>query len=97
MSIGAELHSQVFRIKRIALMPGALTPVFSPYTTHAVTIRNETNFDVQVHTHIDETEYVAIPKGTNFILPIGRYTFTPEHLAFWLRSAMGGTVVLIWQ
>ena len=85
------------RIKRQAVIAAALTPIMSPYTTGAVTITNETNNDVAVHTNSDESEYYNLAKGAGMVLSLGQYSFRPGAVAFWLKAVPDGIVVLAWH
>ncbi len=84
------------RIKRLVLQAGELTPIYPSKTAQFVDILNDTNFDVQVHTNTDETEYVVITKGTERRIQANAPWFRVDAIAFWLKTANGGTVVIVW-
>ena len=90
------MKSSGFRAKRVALVAGVLTPIWPPHTTKTVSIGNATTGDVQVHTHDDESEYLVIAAGYERTIPVERYQFWTDRIAFWLKATNAGTVVILW-
>lgn len=61
-----------FRVPRVTLVASVLTPISPPQTAKCVSIGNATTGDLQVHTRLDESEYLvnalfgmsAVPSGS---------------------------------
>jgi hypothetical protein len=88
--------SRAFRIKRIVLAAGVLTPVVPPVATFRRCMIAAAGTDVLVHTNDDQSEYRTVTQGFerefNTLMPI----FRTEETAFWLLSVAGGLVILEW-
>ena len=85
-----------FRIRRVTLVADVLTEVYAPATGKAVSVGNATSGDLEVHTHLDETEFLVIAAGYERTFPVDRDLFSPTRIAFWLRAVVAGTVVIVW-
>lgn len=88
--------SRAFAVQRIALIAGALTPVYPPRTAADVTIGNATSGDLQVFTAEDGESYLVVEAGFERPITVARQLFTEREIAFWLQAAVDGTAVLIW-
>ena len=91
--------SQHVRAQRLTLAPGVTTTVTPPVVAQSVSIGNGTANDLYVYTNDDLLEYVVIPTGYERLIALTDAVtrFTPTLTAFWLSSAPGGTVVLLWH
>lgn len=90
-------NAQAFRIQRLTLGAGVFTPIRPPAVFASVSVGNGTADDLQVHTNEDQTEFLNIAPDFERAVPVntlGAFAF-PE-IAFWLKSPVGGTVVLVW-
>jgi len=90
-------NAQAFRIQRLTLGAGVFTPIKPPAVFAAVAIGNGTADDLQVHTNEDQTEYLNIAPDFERSVPVTTLgAFSNPDTAFWLKSPVGGTVVLLW-
>lgn len=86
-----------FRITRATLVGGVKTPMTPPIVAHNVTIANGTVDDLEVHTtDANNTEYLIVAAGFERTIQVNRARFLFENVAFWLKSAGGGLVVIVW-
>jgi hypothetical protein len=90
-------QSKAFRIARVSLSAGVLTPITPPQAFTAVSIGNATATDLEVHTQSDGSEYLVVVSGYERALPVVRTQFDSYEIAFWLKSTGGGTAVIIWH
>ena len=89
-------NASVIRIQRLVLTPNELTPMYPVKTAQFVDIENASNFDVQVHTNTNEQEYFVIKKNDSRRIEATAPWFRVDTIAFWLKSASGGLVVIVW-
>lgn len=92
----AQAQAGNFRITRTVLAADLLTAIKPPQTAKTVSIGNATSSDLQVHTNDNEAEYLVISAGYERLIPVDRYIFSPDRVAFWLKASQAGTVVLVW-
>lgn len=92
--------SQACWIERVTLDPGVRTPVLPPRVSTGVSIGNGSSGDVKVYSHLDSLDdtlhYLVVPMGYERPITVPRNAFHKEQIAFWMESAGGGLVVLIW-
>lgn len=91
--------SQAFRVSRLSVVAGTLTAIKPPIGAREVSIGNATTGDLQVHTSDDETEYLVIAAGYERLIPVKRDlmpTSNAGQIAFWVKAAQSGTVVILW-
>jgi len=90
-------NAQAFRIQRLTLGAGVFTAIRPPAVFASVSVGNATAGDLQVHTNEDQTEYLVIAPDFERALPVMTLgAFANPDVSFWLKSAVGGTVVLLW-
>lgn len=89
--------STAFRITRVSLVAGVLTPITPPAVFTAISIGNGTATDLEVHTQSDGTEYLVVSAGYERTILIAKRQFDSYEIGFWLKSSGGGTAVLIWH
>lgn len=90
-----------FVIQRRTLTAGAETEVKPPRACQTVTIGNASADDVKVYTAAgdDANNYAIVGAGYEKQyppLPGAGCQFDPYQVAFYLKSAVGGSVVLTW-
>lgn len=88
--------SHAFRIPRLTLVAGVLTAVCPPKESIAVSVGNATSGDLYLYTTSDESEYLIVAAGYERPITLATHLFRPGCTAFWLKSAGGGTVVILW-
>lgn len=89
--------SAALRIRRVTLSAGIKTAVIPPITACNVSLLNNTAGDLEVHTTDgDDTEYLILPAGYERTIPVDRHLFVPTETAFWVKSAGGGLMVVLW-
>lgn len=93
-------HSRSVRIERMALSAGQKVAVRPPCSSTQVTIGNGTAGDLEVHTtDEDDAHYLVVSAG--YERPLSKLhdngtIFSTETVAFWLKAAQSGSVVLLW-
>lgn len=85
-----------FRIKRHTLEANRCTPIYPPTMAKSVSVGNATSGDLELHTHLDESEYLVIASGYERVIPLDLHLFRPEQVAFRLKAEQAGTVVILW-
>jgi hypothetical protein len=88
--------SQSFRIQRVTLVAGVLTPIYPTVASCSVAIGNGTGADLELHTNTDESEKSILAASYERPVTLHTHRFAPAEIAFWLKSAAGGTVVILW-
>jgi len=90
-------NAQAFRIQRLTLGAGVFTAIKPPAVFASVSVGNGTTNDLQMHTNEDQTEYLIIASNFERTVPVTTLgAFANPDVAFWLKSAVGGSVVLLW-
>lgn len=86
-----------FRVQRVTLVAGVFTPVHAPVNASNVSIGNATDDDLEVHTCDDESEWRIVAAGWEYGIGNTRgWFYQQQQVAFWLKSAPGGTAVVTW-
>lgn len=91
--------SAAFRVQRLALTAGELTPIRPLMNANSVSIGNPTNQDLQLHTKDDGSEYLIIGPGWERMVEGSHlWLYKITEVAFWLKSVSGGTpgAVITW-
>jgi hypothetical protein len=92
--------SQALWIDRVTLAAGVKTPVYVPRLSQAAAIGNGTGDDLKVYSHDGEVDdashYVVIAAGFERPIQTLKSAFQERQIAFWLQSAPGGLVVILW-
>lgn len=88
--------SQAFRIQRVALAAGVLTAITPLAAAHAVSLGNATVGDVTLYTNDNESEFLVIPASYERLVTVDHQLFDGSAVAFWLKAASSGTVILLW-
>lgn len=87
-----------FKPRRIALLANVATAVSPPGCCQVVEIGNATPDDVKVYEDpTDESTYLVIVSGYAKLIDLKQHRFRPDEVAFYLKAAQAGTVVLLWQ
>lgn len=92
--------SEMHRFIRMTLAAATMTPVYPVMSAHNVKVGNATSDELQMHSSEDaaDLEYLVIGAGFEEVIQTARRVYTPDNVnpAFWLYSAVGGTVVITW-
>ncbi len=89
--------SAAFYINRITLVAGELTPILPQIAVAKdVVIQNATGTDLQVHSSDLGTNYIIIAAGYEREIAGNWQLYKRGSTGFWLYSAGGGTVVVMW-
>jgi len=89
--------SSAFQVTRQTLVAGVLTPILPQMAVAKdVTIQNGTGADLEVHSSDGGSNYVVIVEGFEREFWGNYQLYQRNQIAFWLRSAGGGPVVMIW-
>lgn len=87
-----------FPIQRIALVNGAVTPITPPVTCAAVQIINLTGLALRLYsTSGNDATYLEIADDFFQEIDLHAPRFRYDEIAFYLKSAADGTVVLMWR
>lgn len=86
-----------FQINRRILAAGVLTDI-KPTIAVArdVIVQNATGADLEVHSSTSGTDYVVIVAGFERSFEGHYQLYTRNDVALWLKSPLGGAVILIW-
>ena len=91
----ARAHGLAYQ--RVTLIAGVVTPIYPPHTAKSAIVGNATGQDIELHSDDEDlTQYLVIPAGYERPIPVERYLFMREQIAFWLRATVSGPVVLQW-
>lgn len=98
----ASITAIPFRIQRLALVAGVVTPITPVFTCSSVSIINSTTGDLKIITDGTGAEYGILPPIYERIIFLPQTgptvsLFRGDTIAFWLQAANDGTVVLIWS
>jgi hypothetical protein len=91
-----------FRIQRIALSPGVLTPITPPMICSSVTVANRTGADIEIHSDNSGTDYGIVSDGFEERFDLSQSgaataVYRPGQINFYVKSTPGGTIVVSWS
>lgn len=86
-----------FVTQRAALAANVSVPCRPPFSARTVEIGNAGSDDLKVYsTDGDETSYFVVSAGYAKVIDLKQWRFDTQFYAFYLKSALSGTAVLIW-
>ena len=90
-----------FRLQRLTLLAGDVTPITPPITCSSVAISNVTGDDLDVASDVDFTNYFTLPNCFERDIELSQSgsataLFHTGQVNFWLRAVIQGEVVLLW-
>ena len=91
-----------FRIVRLTLIAGTLTPITPPITCSSVTISNRTTGDLELHSDDSGSDYGVITTCFEERIDLSQSgsataLYRTGQINFYLRAIDGGDVVLSWS
>ena len=95
------LESCPFRIQRLTLLAGAITPITPPWTCSSVAISNITGDDLDVGSDNQMAGYFTLPTCFERDIELSQSgsataLFHTGQVNFWLRAVAQGEVILLW-
>ena len=90
-----------FRIERIDVVAGELTPITAPITCSSCTVANRTGSDLEIHADASGNSYGIVADGFEERFDCSQSgadtaLFRKDQVNFYVRSAGGGTIVVSW-
>lgn len=86
-----------FKTQRVSLLAGVSTPVRPPISARQVEIGNASGDDVKVYSENgDEATYFVVSAGYAKQVDLFQHRYDSYQVAFYLKSAIDGVVVLVW-
>lgn len=90
-----------FRVERVLLVAGELTPITPPITCSSCTVANRTGADIEIHSDDSGSSYGIVSDGFEERFDCSQSgsataLFRTGQVNFYVKSAGGGTIVVSW-